>query len=59
MLLDEGNHGREHILSRAAVDLMTSDQVSPDQRAGSEIFFGTHSSRGYGMAVDVAQPDIP
>ena len=53
MMLNKGRHGREQILSRAAVELMTSDQLTPEQRAGSEIFFGTHSSWGFGMAVDI------
>ena len=46
MMLNKGRHGREQILSRAAVELMTSDQLTPEQRAGSEIFFGTHSQLG-------------
>ena len=36
MMLNRGRHGREQILSRAAVELMTSDQLTPEQRAGSE-----------------------
>ena len=46
MMLNKGRHGREHILSRATVELMTSDQVTPEQRAGSEIFFGSRSPVG-------------
>jgi hypothetical protein len=52
MMLDIGWHSHEQILSRATVELMTSDQLIPEQRAGSEVFFGTHSSWGSGMAVD-------
>jgi CubicO group peptidase (beta-lactamase class C family) len=58
MLLNKGRHGREQILSRAAVDLMTSDQLTPEQRAGAEIFFGEHSSWGFGMAVDIQRRNI-
>jgi len=58
MLLNKGRHGREQILSRATVDLMTSDQLTPQQREGSEIFFGTHSSWGLGMAVDTGRSEI-
>jgi CubicO group peptidase (beta-lactamase class C family) len=58
MMLKKGRHGRQQILSRAAVDLMTSDQLTPEQRAGSEIFFGTHSSWGLGMAVDIRRNEI-
>jgi CubicO group peptidase (beta-lactamase class C family) len=58
MLLNKGRYGREQVLSRAAVELMTSDQVTPEQRAGSEIFFGAHSSWGLGMAVDIRRKEI-
>lgn len=58
MLLNQGRHGREQILSRASVELMTSDQLTPEQRAGAEIFFGAHSSWGLGMAVDIQRRDI-
>jgi CubicO group peptidase (beta-lactamase class C family) len=58
MMLNKGRHGREEILSRATVELMTSDQLTPEQRAGSDIFFGTHSSWGFGMAVDIRRNEI-
>jgi CubicO group peptidase (beta-lactamase class C family) len=58
MLLNKGRHGRERILSRASVELMTSDQVTPEQRAGAEIFFGEHSSWGFGMAVGIRREEI-
>jgi CubicO group peptidase (beta-lactamase class C family) len=58
MMLNKGKHGREQVLSRATVELMTSDQLLPEQRAGSEIFFGTHSSWGLGMAVDIGRTEI-
>jgi CubicO group peptidase (beta-lactamase class C family) len=58
MMLNRGRHGREQILSRASVELMTSDQLTPEQRAGSEIFFGTHSSWGLGIAVDIRRSEI-
>ncbi len=58
MLLNKGRHGREQVLSRAAVELMTSDHLTPEQRAGSDIFFGTHSSWGLGMAVDIGRNEI-
>ncbi len=58
MMLNKGWHGREQILSRATVELMTSDQLTLEQRAGSDIFFGTHSSWGLGMAVDIRRNEI-
>ena len=58
MMLNKGRHGSEQILSRASVELMTSDQVTPEQRAGSEVFFGGYSSWGFGMAVDIQRKEI-
>jgi CubicO group peptidase (beta-lactamase class C family) len=58
MMLNKGRHGREQILSRATVELMTSDQLTPEQRAGSEIFFRGYRSWGFGMAVDIQRDEI-
>jgi CubicO group peptidase (beta-lactamase class C family) len=58
MLLNKGRLGREQILSRASVELMTSDQVTPEQRAGCELFFGEHSSWGFGVGVDTQRREI-
>ena len=37
---------------------MTSDQLTPEQRAGAEIFFGAYRSWGFGMAVDIQRNEI-
>ncbi|MCX7175530.1 MAG: serine hydrolase [Proteobacteria bacterium] len=58
MLLNKGRQGDRQILARAAVALMTSDQLSSEQRAGSEIFFGDYRSWGFGMAVDIRRDEI-
>jgi CubicO group peptidase (beta-lactamase class C family) len=58
MMLGKGRFGRAQILSRSSVELMTSDQLCPEQRLGSEIFFGSHSSWGLGMAVDIERREI-
>jgi len=58
MLLNKGEHGGQRILSRASVELMTSDQVTPEQRIGAELFFGSHSSWGFGLAVDTKRREI-
>jgi CubicO group peptidase (beta-lactamase class C family) len=58
MMLDKGKHGREQLLSRAAVELMTSDQLTPANREGAEVFFGDHSSWGFGVAVATRRDDI-
>jgi len=51
MLLDRGRHGRERILSRPSVLLMTSDQLTAEQKADASLFFGDSASWGFGMGV--------
>src|SRR5215510_141949 len=58
MMLHKGRYGREQILSRASVELMTSDQLTPEQRQGAELFFGGSRSWGLGMAVDTKRDEI-
>lgn len=58
MLLTKGRLRSQRILSRASVELMTSDQLTPAQRTGAELFFGIHSSWGFGVAVDTHQSEI-
>src|SRR5215467_2749241 len=58
MMLNKGRYGREQILSRASVELMTSDQLTPEQRQGAEIFFESSRSWGLGMAVDIKRDEI-
>lgn len=58
MMLNKGRHGREQILSRATVELMTTDHVTPEQYAGSDVFFGGYRGWGFGMAVDLRRQAI-
>jgi CubicO group peptidase (beta-lactamase class C family) len=51
MLLNGGRLGNERILSRPSVELMTSDQLTAEQKLGSELFFG--DNRGWGLGVSV------
>jgi CubicO group peptidase (beta-lactamase class C family) len=51
MLLNEGKHGRERILSKASVEAMTTDQLAPGQNVGFAAFQGR---RGWGFGVAVA-----
>jgi CubicO group peptidase (beta-lactamase class C family) len=37
---------------------MTSDQLTPENRHGAELFFGGHSSWGLGMAVCIHREEI-
>jgi CubicO group peptidase (beta-lactamase class C family) len=55
MLLDGGKSPRGRLLSEASVKAMTTDQLTADQKPGSEPILG---GRGWGMGMAVAtQPD--
>ena len=58
MLLAKGRHGSERILSRPAVELMTSDQLTPEQKQGAELFFGPGASWGMGGGVVTRRTDL-
>ena len=58
MMLNKGLHGRERILSRPAVELMMSDQLTPEQKQGAELFFGHGASWGMGGAVVTRRTDL-
>jgi CubicO group peptidase (beta-lactamase class C family) len=51
MLLDRGAHRRGRILSRPSVELMTTDQLSAEQRAGAQLFLGDDRGWGFGGSV--------
>lgn len=51
MMLGGGRLGGERILSRPAVEAMTTDQLEPGQKAGSEMILHDGSGWGLGMSV--------
>ncbi len=53
MMLNKGNHGGERILSRLAVELMTTDQITPEQKAVSDFFPGFWDNRGWGFGLAI------
>ncbi|MGW1345258.1 serine hydrolase domain-containing protein [Kribbella sp. NPDC002412] len=67
MLLNGGTHGNERILSRAAVELMTTNRLTPEQTAARtalardnvHVSFGQgqHGGWGFGMAVRTYRGD--
>ncbi|MFE5797408.1 serine hydrolase domain-containing protein [Streptomyces sp. NPDC056503] len=67
MLLNRGTHGTERILSRPAVELMTTNRLTPEQQAARHklatdnvhISFGQgqHGGWGFGMAVRTYRGD--
>lgn len=53
MMLDNGTYGSERLLSRPSVELMTTDQISPEQKSVSVFFPGFWESRGWGFGVSI------
>lgn len=53
MLLNKGAYGGERILSRPAVELMTMDHLTPEQKAASPFFEGFWNTRGWGLGLGV------
>ncbi|WHX89412.1 serine hydrolase domain-containing protein [Peribacillus simplex] len=67
MLLNQGMHGTERILSRPAVQLMTTNRLTPEQQAARDALAknnvhlshgqGQHGGWGFGMAVRTYRGD--
>jgi CubicO group peptidase (beta-lactamase class C family) len=53
MMLSQGKHGNERILSRLSVELMTTDQLTPEQKAASSLISGFLDGHGWGFGVSV------
>jgi CubicO group peptidase (beta-lactamase class C family) len=58
MMLNKGLQGSNRILSRPAVELMMSDQLTAEQKQGTEFFFGHGASWGMGGAVVTRRTDL-
>lgn len=58
MMLKQGRHGRERILSRLSVEAMTTDQLTSEQRVGGEMILGENRGWGFGMSVVNRRDDI-
>jgi CubicO group peptidase (beta-lactamase class C family) len=53
MMLNKGKNGGERILSRLSVELMTTDQITPEQKAVSGFFPGFWDNHGWGFGVSI------
>ena len=53
MMLNQGRHGNECILSRLSVELMTTDHITSEQKAASPFFPGFWDNRGWGFGLSV------
>ncbi|GHO85044.1 serine hydrolase [Dictyobacter formicarum] len=53
MMLSQGKYGNKRILSRLSVETMTTDQLTPKQKAVSSLVPGFFDSHGWGFGVSV------
>lgn len=53
MMLGQGRHGRNRMLSRAAVALMTTDHITAEQKAATPFFPGFWDAQGWGFGMSV------
>jgi CubicO group peptidase (beta-lactamase class C family) len=53
MMLSQGKHESSRILSRLTVETMTTDQLTPEQKAVSGLVPGYFDSHGWGFGVSV------
>jgi hypothetical protein len=53
MMLKQGKHGSDRILSRPSVETMTTDQLTHEQEAASGLVSGYFDSQGWGFGVSV------
>jgi CubicO group peptidase (beta-lactamase class C family) len=60
MMLNKGALGRERILSRPSIELMTMDHLTPEQKAASPFFpnFWKDHSWGLGLGVTTGRNDL-
>ena len=53
MMLNHGAYGRERVLSRPSVELMTTDQLTPEQKAASPFFDNFWDACGWGFGLSI------
>lgn len=58
MLLNKGKLGNERILSRPSIELMTTDQITPEQKVGSEFILGDGRGWGFGVSIITRRDDV-
>ncbi|UOE22122.1 beta-lactamase family protein [Thermobifida halotolerans] len=55
MLLNGGRHGGERVLSRRSVELMTTNHLTPEQRAGAGEILDDNAGWGFGVTVTLTR----
>jgi CubicO group peptidase (beta-lactamase class C family) len=53
MMLSQGKHGNERLLSRPTVETMTTDQLTPEQKVVSGLVPGYFDRHGWGLGVSM------
>ena len=53
MMLNYGKYGNERILTRPSIELMTTDQITPEQKAASPFFPASWENRGWGFGLAI------
>jgi CubicO group peptidase (beta-lactamase class C family) len=53
MMLNKGKYGNERLLSRPSVETMTTDQLTPAQKAVSGLLPSDFDNRGWGFGVSI------
>ncbi len=53
-MLSRGRYGKERMLARPTVELMTTDQLTPEQKAASPFFPSFWDGHGWGFGLAVA-----
>jgi len=58
MMLNQGKHGTQRILSRPSVEVMTTDQLTPEQKATAGIILGDNRGWGFGVSIILRREDV-
>lgn len=58
MILNGGRHGSERILSRPSIELMTTDHLTAEQRAGTDPFLGEQRGWGFGLSMMIRRDEV-
>jgi CubicO group peptidase (beta-lactamase class C family) len=58
MMLNKGKYGNKRILSRLSVEAITTDQLTPAQKAMPEFFPGDGRGWGFGVSMVLLRDDI-
>jgi len=58
MMLNKGKHGTARILSRPSVELMTTDHLTPEQKADVGVLLGDNRGWGFGVSMVTRRDDV-